>query len=460
MRTTLNDVHSQLNATEVADVRRPMSLTDLCGDVKEMRASGREISVAGGRHAMGGQQFRRDSIHFDMTALDCVLGEDSECGLLHIEAGAMWPRIIEATHAMTGNWAIHQKQTGVDAVTLGGSISANAHGRGLAIQPLGNDIEDLTLINADGDPVRCSRTENHELFSLVIGGYGLFGVIYSATLRLVPRQRVRRLVDIIDLDDAMNAVHRRAAQGCTFGDFQFVIDSQDEGFLRRGVFACYQPVAESVSETEGTADLAPDAWLRLLKLAHEDKGSAFQLYAEHYLGTNGNCYWSDIMQLSTYLPSYVDFLERAGMGEKETLVIGEHYVPPERLLEFMDAARATFRKSGAEVIYGTIRAIDRDTTSFLPWAKRDYACVIFNIRTSHSVSGISRTADTFQDLTSASNRLGGSIFLTYHRHATAAQIESCYPGFRKWLELKLRYDPHELFSSDWYVHYRDAFRSS
>ena len=460
MRITLNDVHSQLNATDVAEVRCPKSLAELTACVREARASGREISTAGGRHAMGGQQFRRDSLHLDMTALDAVLGEDAGRGLLHIEAGAMWPRIIEATHAMAGNWGIAQKQTGVDAVTLGGSISANAHGRGLGMQPLGNDIEDLTLVDAAGETIRRSRTENPELFSLVIGGYGMFGAIYSATLRLVPRQRVRRLVDIIDLDDAMNAVHRRAAEGCTFGDFQFVIDAGDAGFLRRGVFACYQPVAGGAPETEGGSDLDPDAWLRLLKLAHEDKGRAFQLYAEHYLGTNGNCYWSDTMQLSTYLPSYADFLERAGMGDKETLVIGEHYVPPERLLDFMAAARECFRKSGAEVIYGTIRAIENDGTSFLPWARRKYACVIFNIRTPHSESGIARTAETFRGLMDIGNRLGGSFFLTYHRHATAAQIETCYPRFREWLDLKLRYDPDELFSSDWYVHYRDAFRSS
>jgi FAD/FMN-containing dehydrogenase len=304
----------------------------------------------------------------------------------------------------------------------------------------------------------CDRRENPELFSLAIGGYGLFGAIYSATLRLTPRQRVRRLVDIIDLDDAMNAVRRRAAEGCTYGDFQFVIDPQDESFLRRGVFACYKPVAMETAAAE-SADLTPDAWLRLLKLAHEDKARAFQLYAQHYLGTNGNVYWSDSMQLSTYLPSNADFLDTTGVMEKETLVIGEHYVPPDRLLDFMAAARDIFRENGAEVIYGTIRAIRRDTVSWLPWAKEDYACVIFNIRTSHSGAGLRRTAETFRALTDAANSLGGSFFLTYHRHATARQVEACYPQFREWLQLKLKYDPHERFTSDWHVHYRDAFAS-
>ena len=397
MSHLLNDVHSQLNPTSVAKVARPQTRAELQHLVRDARAARLGISVAGGRHAMGGQQFAAGALHVDMTALDRVLHSDPQRGLLQIEAGADWPKIIAASHSMTispgHQWGIRQKQTGVDAVSLGGSISANAHGRGLLMQPIGDDIEDLTLVNAQSELLVCSRDQHAELFSLVIGGYGMFGIIYAATLRLTPRQRVKRVVDIIDLDDAMNAVYRRAAEGCLFGDFQFVIDHQDDSFLRRGVFACYKPAGNAAAAAIPAADLGPEPWLKLLKLAHDDKQSAFRLYSQHYLGTDGNQYWSDTMQLSTYIPSYVEFLESARLAGpagpapaanaaavKETLVIGEHYVPRDKLLAFMEQAREVFRRFETEVIYGTIRAILRDTVSFLPWAKDDFACVIFNLR--------------------------------------------------------------------------------
>lgn len=466
MQTILNDVHSQLNATAVARIVQPESLAELQAIIRRAPSEGAQISVAGGRHAMGGQQFATDSLHLDMTKLARVLHTDSVRGLLQIEAGAQWPEIIAASHAMEPadgvQWGIRQKQTGVDAVSLGGSISANAHGRGLLMQPIGEDIENLTLVNARGEVLLCSRSQHAELFSLAIGGYGLFGVIYAATLRLAPRQQVKRIVDIIDLDDAMHAVYRRAEEGCLYGDFQFVIDPQDEGFLRRGVFACYKPSTGTAAASGTTADLTPDSWLKLLKLAHDDKQAAFRLYAQHYLNTDGNHYWSDTMQLSTYIPSYADFLASSGTTDpadsiKETLVIGEHYVPREQLLSFMQQAREVFRTVGTEVIYGTIRAILRDTTSFLPWAKENYACVIFNVRTPHDEKGLKKTADTFRALIDAGTRLGGSFFLTYHRYASAAQVEACYPQFRAWLQMKRRYDPDELFISSWYLHYRHAF---
>ncbi len=466
----LNDVHSQLNPTAVARIERPRHLVELQAVIAQARSSGEQISVAGGRHAMGGQQFASGALHIDTGALNAVLGSDAARGWLHIEAGADWPRIIEASHAIAAHdgsaWGIRQKQTGVDAVSLGGSISANAHGRGLLMQPLGDDIENLTLVNAEAEVVLCSREHNAELFSLVIGGYGLFGVIYSATLRLAPRQRLQRMVDIIDLDDAMNAVLRRVDEGCGYGDFQFAIDAADESFLRRGVLACYKPAPADAPEHDA-ADLPPETWLQLLRLAHEDKRAAFRLYAQHYLGTHGQCYWSDTMQQSTYLPSYAEYLERA-RGEtplretaaRETLVIGEHYVPRDRLMAFMQRARAVLRTHGSEVIYGTIRSILRDTVCFLPWAKEDFACVVFNLRTVHTAAGIERTAAAFRALTDASLALGGSFFLTYHRHATAAQVTAAFPRFREFLQHKRTHDPHERFTSTWYRHYRHAFAAS
>ena len=434
--------------------------------IRDAAREGNSISVSGGRHAMGGQQFATDSIHLDFSALSCVLEADAKRGLLHIEAGADWPTIMKATHTMRADdgrqWSIRQKQTGVDAVTLGGSISANAHGRGMMMGPLVDDIENLTIIDAHGELVFCNRETNAELFSLVIGGYGMYGVIYSATLRLMPRQRLERVVDVIDLDDAVRAVYRRAEEGCVFGDFQFAIDTEDPRFLRRGVFACYRPVAAEETDEEIAADLPKDTWLELLRLAHDNKREAFRLYAQYYVSTDGKRYWSDSMQLSTYIPTYAEFLERSRDASamdaiKETLVIGEHYVPRDHLLDFMAQAKEILLRHNSEVIYGTIRAIRKDSTTFLPWAKDDFVCVIFNLRTRHTDVGRANTEKTFRALIDASNHCGGCFFLTYHRYATVQQVEAAYPNFREWLLRKRQYDPHQLFTSDWYRHYKQAF---
>ena len=88
----------------------------------------------------------------------------------------------------------------------------------------------------------CSRGENPELFRLVVGGYGLFGIVTSVRLRLVPRTKVARVVEIRTVDDLTAAFDKRVSDGFQYGDFQFSIDQDSEDFLHKGVFSCYRPV--------------------------------------------------------------------------------------------------------------------------------------------------------------------------------------------------------------------------
>src|SRR2546422_5185450 len=148
---------------------------------------------------MGGQQFAQDSICIDTRSLNRVTSFDRERGLIEAEAGTQWPELIRSYLNTQGDsakqWGIAQKQTGADTFTLGGSLSSNVHGRGLTMKPLISNIDGFTLITADGKSIRCSREENSELFRLALGGYGLFGLVDAVTLRLVPRQKLRRVVD-------------------------------------------------------------------------------------------------------------------------------------------------------------------------------------------------------------------------------------------------------------------------
>jgi FAD/FMN-containing dehydrogenase len=140
-----------------------------------------------------------------------------------------------------------------------------------------------------------------------------------------------------------------------------------------------------------------------------------------------------------------------------TEMITEIYVPRPRLADFMEEVSADFRRNSVNLIYGTIRLIERDGESFLAWAKEPYAGVIFNLHTLHTREGEQHAAEAFRRLINMGMRRGGSYYLTYHRYAAREQIEGCYPQFREFLRLKKQYDPKERFQSDWYRHYKGMF---
>lgn len=297
----VNDRHSGLNPAAVLRTFHPRNLFEVAATVARARRIGVPVSVCGGRHAMGGQQFGEAGWLVDLSGCNRVLQFDAQRGLIEVEAGMQWPELLqaldrlqpEAAGGTAAPWTFRQKQTGADRLSIGGALSANIHGRGLDFAPFVSDIESFTLVTVDGRLRRVSRSEQPDLFRLAIGGYGLFGIVGSVTLRLVRRCRLQRDVEIVEADALMEAFDARRAQG----------------YLH--------------------VDHAPDG---------------------------------------------------------------------------IEAAAAAFR-----------RLIDR---------------------------AIER---------------GGSYYLTYHRFATRAQVEACYPQFRAFLRLKEAWDPDGVFQSDWYRHCRALF---
>ena len=461
MPRTVNDIHSQLNEAEVEEVLEVDSLEAVQAAIGRARSLGKPVAVCGGRHAMGGQQFCAGGLLVDTRGLAGVLGFDPERGTIEVEAGIQWPELyayLLSDEAGGGGWGFAQKQTGADRLTVGGAVSANVHGRALAMRPIVADVESLVLVDASGEPRTCSRSADPELFSLVVGGYGLFGVVYSVTLRLEPRRKLERVVEVREIGGLIEAFDERMRSGFLYGDFQFATDPESDEFLRRGVFSCYRPVSDETPLPAGQRALSTDDWKKLLYLAHTDKSEAFARYAEHYLATSGQIYFSDGHQLSEYIDDYhVELDGLLGAANRATEMISELYVPRARLSDFVDDVAEEFRRRSVDVIYGTIRLIERDGETFLPWARDRFACIIFNVHTEHTPEGLEASAEAFRSLISTAIGLGGSYFLTYHRWATREQLLHCYPQFGGFLAKKRAYDPEELFQSDWYRHYRALF---
>jgi len=453
--TRVNDVHARLNATEVGRVLHPEKIEQVAHAVWEARRQGYGLAIAGARHAMGGQQFLAGGWLLDTSGLSRIHGLDDERGLVEADAGVRWPELVEwLSHTRAedgGGWGIVQKQTGADRLSLGGALAANVHGRVLAHPPIVADVESFVLVDAGGTARLVSRDTDPDLFRLAIGGYGLFGPIARVTLRLERRTKVRRHVSEAFVEDVIPRLEERIADGHRWGDFQFGIAPASPDFLRRGVLSTYAPVPLDTPIEDDRRALSPDDWSRLLVLAHTDPDAALEAYLDHYLSTDGQVYWSDTHQMGFYEEGYHTRLDAAlGAGVRATEVIGEHYVPRAELASWMEAAAASLRAIGAPVIYGTVRLIEPDQETFLPWARGPWACVVVNLHTPHDRAGIDRSRRAFRALIDHALDRGGSYYLTYHRWATTDQLLTAYPELPDFVEEKERRDPAGVFRSDWY----------
>jgi len=460
----VNDAHSALNRTPVSRVLEPRSTDEVAAAVALAAARGQPLAICGARHAMGGQQFLSNGTLLDTRRLNQVRWFDRNEALIELGAGTTWPDVIRGYLALQRGpgpaYGIRQKQTGADRLTLGGAVSANMHGRTLAAQPFVADIEGLEVVTASGDLLRCSRTENPALFRHVVGGYGLFGVVTAVTLRLVPRIKVERCVTRLEIEDLIDAFGQRIAAGHLYGDFQFATSPHSADFLRTGVLSSYRPVEAQRRIPDDQRRLSQSDWNELLRLSHADKRAAFQKFIEFYLSTNGQVYWSDTHQLNLYLEEYHGALDhRLGAAVRGSEMITELFVPRDRLVAFMNDVRRDFRMNAVEFIYGTVRLVEAERDTALPWARRDWACVVFNLHIDHRAEDVARAAEHFRRLIDHALRHDGSFFLTYHRFASAGQLLAAHPAIREFLAAKRTLDPADVFQSDWYHALRELIAS-
>jgi FAD/FMN-containing dehydrogenase len=373
----VNDLHSQLNTTRVAAIVKPRTVEELQAAVMGARAAGRSVCVAGGRHAMGGQQFGDAAVLVDTRALNRFLCLDAEKGVIDVEAGMQWPELIQqlaaAQEGQAKQWGIYQKQTGADRLSIGGALACNAAASCTAT---------ISSLSTARETASCAAESSR------------------VTSRLNPDTPL----------------------------------------------------------TPNPTRFNPEDWARLTFYSHTHKRLAFNAYSSRYLKTSGQIYWADSHLSAAYVDNYHDALDQATAAEfKATEMIAEIYVERPKLAAFMDDAREILRDREANVIYGTVRLIEQDDETFLAWARKPYACVIFNLHVEHTPEGVASAVDAFRALIDLAIEHGGSYYLTYHRWARRDQVERCYPQMPEFLSLKRRRDPAELFQSNWYRHYRSMF---
>jgi len=108
---------------------------------------------------------------------------DGASALLHAEAGLSLDQLVRTF--LPRGWFV-PVTPGTRFVTLGGMVAADVHGKNHHVAgTIGRHVEWLRLRLASGEVVRCSRTEEPDLFRGTLGGMGLTGHILEVALRMV-----------------------------------------------------------------------------------------------------------------------------------------------------------------------------------------------------------------------------------------------------------------------------------
>ncbi len=152
---------------------RPTSIADVIQCVRFAREQGFLASVRGGGHSVAGKSVADGAMMIDLSLMQEVQINPGRKTAL-AQGGATWgefDREAEKFSLATTGGVI--SSTGVCGLTLGGGIGWLMGKHGLSC----DNVVSADLVNADGNHLSVSSTQNEDLFWAIRGGGGNFGIV-------------------------------------------------------------------------------------------------------------------------------------------------------------------------------------------------------------------------------------------------------------------------------------------
>lgn len=118
---------------------------------------------------------------------------DPTAGTVTVGGGVSLDELMR--HIVPRGWFV-PVSPGTRFVTVGGAIASDIHGKNHhADGSMGQHLERFSLLTADGVTHSITCSSDPELWWATIGGMGLTGIVVDATIRLLPIETSRCLVD-------------------------------------------------------------------------------------------------------------------------------------------------------------------------------------------------------------------------------------------------------------------------
>lgn len=452
--TYVDDV-TGMNETSVNMIIQPTCEQDILDSISTAKNEGRQLSVFGQKHTMGGHIVVRDGIVLDMNCYDKILQFDDDNMMISVQPGITWSKLI---HFLDFHGLSPMILQSYSTFSVGGSIGANIHGI-TSDDALVKSIISFRLATSDSIIIECSEIKNEELFSLVIGGYGLFGIVTEVTLKVVPNSKLKMKTDNLSPTDfAQNYLSLVGDPwiGIKLGRINI------NNWKNLTLFSFEKINIENyVSHVEMNArSMSKIMQLGYKWISDTSIGKNIRFGIERFTGkpldwsmtcdTNGSLYESAIPMANLWSPIF---------DLNKTHILQEYFIPSnniENLEKWICLVGNYFNESKfkhTSLLNATIRFVKHDDITFLNYAKEDMFAIVLYYRLNKLYEGDTELHEINEKLTNITHTFNGTFYLPYRHHYSIESLNKSYPQWADFVRLKRSYDPNGIFSNEWWKDY-------
>lgn len=409
-----------------------------------------KISIAGMQHSQGGQTLYPGGILLDMKQYNKILELDEKNKLITVHSGVTWADIQSYINPYGLALKVSQSQ---NIFTVGGSMSVNVHGRDIRNHTLIETVESFRLLNAQGQILDVSRDEHPELFNLVNGGYGLFGVILDVTLQLTKDELYQVTTEAISYDEYSSYFTKNVLQKDDVKMHLARISVAPDSFLT-DMYVTDYVTADIQSLLGDYTSLKRESIIALPK---------FFLGLSRTNDWGENVFWNTQKQYNERIDgTYIsrnnvmrsDSLFMDYNSANKTEVLQEYFVPVDQYTAYIDELRDTLKdEKDFNLLNITVRYVGKNDEAVMSYATDDMFALVMLINQGTSEESIETTGRVIRNMIDVTLKHDGTYYLPYYHYPTKEQLKKAYPKTEEFFEMKEKYDPDERFMNLFYEEY-------
>ena len=160
-------------------VLQPTSTSEVADAIRSAATDGLTVKPIGAGHSFTAAA-ATEGVRLDLDELSGVVSIDRDRKQVTVEAGM---RLYVLNEILAVNGLAMPNLGDIDVQTIAGAISTGTHGTGAAYGCLATFVAALTLVTGTGEVIRCSATENTDIFHAARVGIGALGTLTEVTLQ-------------------------------------------------------------------------------------------------------------------------------------------------------------------------------------------------------------------------------------------------------------------------------------
>ena len=445
---TINDVSCQ-NLKRVYDIIEVTSIYDISKAIEFAKKNNLHVSASGSRHTMGGQAFFKDAIVLDMRTFNKIIFLNEVDKTIKVQSGATWHDI--QLYLNKKNLAVKGMQS-TDIFTVGGSLSVNAHGMDHRVGSIASTVKSFTIMMADGIVKNVDRESNLELFNLVIGGYGLFGIVLEIELEVTENVMLVQEIRKMNIQE-FSKYFKKIQQDDSYALFYAHLSTSPITFLNSVITYSYKKVSGYNGTFPDLRNVSLVKTRRLLLNISKKRwyGKILKWLAEKYIDPLlTQIFKKSLVSRNEVMHDSVEYLSNVISNEVD--VLQEYYVPEDKLLDAITSMRKIFKKNKTIVLNLSIRFVHQEYIT-LNYAPKPMFAIVMYINQKLTPKGSKDMEELTKEFIDLVLRLKGTFFLPYQMFYTKDQLKQAYPNIDNFFKLKIKYDPEGLFMNYFYAKY-------